>query len=444
MLVLAITVVLSCIIFIATAFRVRHCLATLYILISIFIVTTAIPALFYLGMGYTGDIEGSEISFAIQILSLNFIVAALYLFYKRSVIGSLRHLFNTAQNVGPSLNIDTGSFKKTRPWGDRTGFFVLYGYLFIKIIQLLVMDSFSIGANRDEVWKANAQLEAETGMGVLGVFELIWNGLYFVALHSLLISDSSHYKRYAYRIFTLITLLSILIIAVGGLVRSPVVFHSVTWILVTHLYVKRINIYRISIVGVFVIPMFLSFAALVRAGSVGSESVSILHGMTGLLTAYEFGQIISSLKNGYLQYEYGLQYIYSLISFVPRFIWVEKPHTSFSFRISEKIYGEAGESAWVHTFTPWGEGYLQFGIAGTFLNMVIIFFLIHFIVFIIKKWPCVLIYVIANIFILTPILLRADLSSLVAQVHKLIVVLIIIIFYKALFRSNYYNLRREL
>jgi len=86
-----------------------------------------------------------------------------------------------------------------------------------------------------------------------------------------------------------------------------------------------------------------------------------------------FYQIWQKYTIGELKLEYGANYFYySPLSLVPRSLWAEKPQTSFETRWTINLFGslldEYGTVS-VHTFTPWGEGMVQFGWLGSLLNL---------------------------------------------------------------------------
>jgi len=74
-----------------------------------------------------------------------------------------------------------------------------------------------------------------------------------------------------------------------------------------------------------------------------------------------------------LSLEYGSNYFYySVLSFVPRSLWSGKPQTSFETRWTHNLYGSLLDEYGmvnVHTFTPWGEGLVQFGWLGGMVNL---------------------------------------------------------------------------
>jgi hypothetical protein len=77
--------------------------------------------------------------------------------------------------------------------------------------------------------------------------------------------------------------------------------------------------------------------------------------------------------DGTVNLEWGANYYYySPLTFVPKALWAEKPQTSFETRWTLNLFGslldEDGQIS-VHTFTPWGEGLVQFGWLGGAVNL---------------------------------------------------------------------------
>lgn len=74
-----------------------------------------------------------------------------------------------------------------------------------------------------------------------------------------------------------------------------------------------------------------------------------------------------------LSYEYGLTYLYVPLTVVPRALWENKPLVSFEPRWTTHLFGQhfamTSEGWGVWTFTVWGEGLVQFGVLGVFLNL---------------------------------------------------------------------------
>jgi len=77
--------------------------------------------------------------------------------------------------------------------------------------------------------------------------------------------------------------------------------------------------------------------------------------------------------NGQMHYEYGLTYLYVPLTAIPRALWQNKPQVSMEARWTTYLFGQhfavADEGWGVWTFTVWGEGLVQFGVVGIFLNL---------------------------------------------------------------------------
>jgi hypothetical protein len=81
-------------------------------------------------------------------------------------------------------------------------------------------------------------------------------------------------------------------------------------------------------------------------------------------------------------YEYGYGwFLGSVVNFIPRFVYPNKPVTSAANRFTEKITGSPPSMYNpVITFTLIGDGYLQLGYIGIVIN-VLVFYLISSIIF---------------------------------------------------------------
>jgi len=162
--------------------------------------------------------------------------------------------------------------------------------------------------------------------------------------------------------------LSILLITAT---RVPIIMNLSIPIAYYHYAVRRIN-------------LILILAIMVG----GPIALTLLHGWRGKdlfawtvsdrLTAEAnvieyFYQIWKKYISGELRLEYGANYFYySPLSLVPRSLWAEKPQTSFETRWTINLFGslldEYGTVS-IRTFTPWGEGIVQFGWMGSLLNL---------------------------------------------------------------------------
>jgi hypothetical protein len=93
-----------------------------------------------------------------------------------------------------------------------------------------------------------------------------------------------------------------------------------------------------------------------------------------------FYWLLHEYQRGTLGLEYGLNYIYGVVTFVPRMLWPSKPLTAFDPRWTEHITGEpVGSGVPIYTFTAFGEGLAQFGIIGVPLNLFLYGLMVGFV-----------------------------------------------------------------
>ncbi len=84
---------------------------------------------------------------------------------------------------------------------------------------------------------------------------------------------------------------------------------------------------------------------------------------------YNYIPIVSRVHDGRLDYQYGEEYLTSLMSFVPRFIWPEKS-LSFDYFLKEE-FGRTFEGGGLPP-TIVGSLYINFGLAGVLSGMFLI------------------------------------------------------------------------
>jgi len=360
--------------------------------------------------------KSQQIFFTILFLNC-VLVNALMLYIKPTSLAFSRFL--STNSSGPVFNLTSSVFKSKYKFPNR--FIVLYisCWFLFQFYTLLNREWISLDTSRSDLWRKVAAEEALNGEGLAGLLIMLLNGVYLVVLHHALISQVRQIRSYAIFIFLATTVVTIFIAATSGLYRSTIVFQAFVMTIVYNLYVNKIPMKFLGVLAGFLVPLFLSFAASIREGRGGIDSIGFLQGLWGMATILEAKNLIELKQSGAITFEFGYQYILSLISFIPRFIWPEKPYTNFSFRMSEEIYGVAGEGgAWIHTFTPWGEGYLQFGILGTLLNTCLIFLLIVLVRSFLVRNPQYIICSIATSLSVFPVMLRGDLSSIVGSLYK--------------------------
>lgn len=214
-------------------------------------------------------------------------------------------------------------------------------------------------------------LQAYTQAFIQGTGELLTLVAYLVLTMMLMhLYFLMQQKRYllALGMYVIINLLLPLIVAV----RIPIVVNLALPLAYYHYAIKRINVILIVLIligGPLLLTALHGWRG--KAKSLFEWSVpEILVAEAGVLQSlYLVWQTYLEEK---LQIEYGAQYYYySLVSLVPRALWAEKPLTSFEARWTANLYGDVLRygQIWVHTFTPWGEGLVQFGWIGSLINL---------------------------------------------------------------------------
>ncbi len=422
-------------IFLMVGIQKRKSLVDQYILICFFVVLLAAPFAFIdladpLVLG-----EKSQIIF-FSILFLNSILVNVLMLCIKPTSLAFRGFISTKES-GPVFDLTSNLFRSG--WKFPNSFLVVYisGWTLFQIYTFFQREWIDLDTSRTDLWREGVANEALLGEGFGGLLLGLFGGLYLVILHEALISKVNQIRKFGIFIFIFTSLLTILIHITSGLYRSPILFQVFFMTIIYNLYIRRIPIKLYSMLAVIFAPYFLSFAASIRDGMVGSAGISFLQGIWGMATILEAKYLVELKESGNISYEFGYQYILSAISFVPRFIWPEKPYTSFSFRVSEKVYGIAGEGGeWIHTFTPWGEGYLQFGIVGTLINTFLIFLIIVVVRSHLVRNPRYIIVIIATFLTVLPVLLRGDLSSIVGSLYKFFFLILFVNSINIILRSS--------
>lgn len=131
--------------------------------------------------------------------------------------------------------------------------------------------------------------------------------------------------------------------------------------------------------GVIVVALLFVLGVVRGAGVEGLRNAEIrpaeaLHALRGNFAPMEgYGRLWDLRMERSLPLEYGLTYAYVPVTAVPRAIWPGKPYVSFEPRWTQRLFGahfsEAAGAVGVWTFTPWGEGLVQFGLLGIPLNL---------------------------------------------------------------------------
>lgn len=96
-----------------------------------------------------------------------------------------------------------------------------------------------------------------------------------------------------------------------------------------------------------------------------------------------FEKIWQWKREDILEFEYGMNYVYILMTPIPRSMWENKPFTAFEPRWTAKLFENFEGGVWI--FTAWGEGLAQFGLIGIFINLMLYGIVIKFALIMFRK-----------------------------------------------------------
>ena len=420
----------------------RRNIDVLIILVSVYLIAVLVPFL------YTEFVETEVIlnRSIISILSLNFL---LFLFLIRFGFKPSKAKVELFSELRIKFNSRAIAVENLVRGNEGVFFYLLLFLTGLKFVSLINLDFFELGESRTDAWAQSVSVEASEGMGLAGISGYVSYMLFIFLVTYFLNFGNAVIRKRVFYVFISYQILLILETILVGLYRSPLIFDTIFTFVVTHFYYKEINRKIINfglILSIVLVPLYFSFAGYVREGNssdVSIEDINMLHGLSGLATTYDFADLSSRLNSGSTDFEYGKQYLYNFFSWVPRSVWRSKPQTSFSFRKSGEFFGTIGEDAWVHTYTPWGEGFAQFGFVGALLSTVQIFILIFILYEFLGRSFRLIVF---KLFILSfPILLRGDLSSFYAAFYKVLsasfIIIILLSFIKFLIKKNYVIVR---
>ncbi|MFQ3610111.1 MAG: O-antigen polymerase [Fimbriimonadales bacterium] len=162
--------------------------------------------------------------------------------------------------------------------------------------------------------------------------------------------------------------------------RVPLIMALMLPVAYYHYSVRPLN--RLFLVGIVVVaPILLTVLNNYRSGG-GWTVLALLKKETIVLES--LGTLWNRYYDGTIALEYGANYFYyTPLTFVPRFLWQEKPETSFETRWTIELFGSVitdFDLVGVHTFTPWGEGLVQFGVVGGAINLFLFGLIINSII----------------------------------------------------------------
>lgn len=282
-------------------------------------------------------------------------------------------LYVGLHTVGPKLK------QASKPWSAPSLFWLYLSAAIYLLIAFFIAFSFMRLADISLMdWLFDSRIAAYSlarGSGVGSILNNVFTAAQVGVL--ILLAVALNQKRFGvalvvygilifgmFLIFT--TRLQLLIIMV-----LPIVYF--------HYYVRRIGV--LSFAGIAV--AFLGIAAFLNlwrgggldlaTGELSTENVVELSSISkGSYLIEPVGELYVRLRDGRLEYEYGANYGYALLTVVPRALWKDKPLTAFENRMTVRLFGsqlnEAG-AATVWTFSAWGEGLAQFDLPGVALNL---------------------------------------------------------------------------
>ena len=144
---------------------------------------------------------------------------------------------------------------------------------------------------------------------------------------------------------------------------------------------KKVKLLKLILIGIACVYLTLIFMRVSNFTRYGKKAVGLDISFIKLLRTtisndslyYEyFHHLFTSLQRGDVGYEYGKSwFIYPLVNFIPRSLWLNKPYTAFSARMTDQVYWKLTSGNPVVTFSILGEGYAQFGFLGCLICPII-------------------------------------------------------------------------
>jgi len=301
---------------------------------------------------------------------------------------------------------------------------VVYYYVFTTLYNIayrFITSDFFNFITRDRGSERLTEEVYYAGISILGVLN------YFIIPITLIYAFCliKENKKFGYLIF-FIYLINILLFSLH---RTPVISVILLIFLYIHFYIKRFGILKITIL-VIIAFLILGYGAYMRSGIYDIKLPLFEVTKTGLRafnTSESLYLIYNAVQNNRLDLEYGKNlYYYNIISFIPRRLWKEKPIVSFNARMTEEYYGykiAADRKNWVHTFTVWGEGLMQFHFLGVILYSFLLVYIYRKYYQFLSQFEGSEIIIFQNILSI-PIIMRGALDSILIHV-----IINIIVFY---------------
>ncbi|GIV09414.1 MAG: hypothetical protein KatS3mg019_1505 [Fimbriimonadales bacterium] len=226
-----------------------------------------------------------------------------------------------------------------------------------------------LGLSLSEMLALSAlQVHAQVATEGLGALPVIVTYLITVLLlmHLYVLLRKRHYGTafgiYVLMIFSITTIAS---------TRIPVIMNLAIPLAYYHYAVRRIN--KLLLIGIFLgAPIAITVLQGLRSNALFAWTVSDRL-IAEIVVMKSFHILWQEYTEGNIALEYGANYYYySPLTLIPKAIWEGKPQTSFETRWTINLFDsllDEDEQISVHTFTPWGEGLVQFGWLGGVINL---------------------------------------------------------------------------
>lgn len=212
-----------------------------------------------------------------------------------------------------------------------------------------------------------------TSAGAVGTFRLISEMAFYVMLGK--IFYKGHYVVFACLVFGYVGALSVYANTRLSLVLPLIAVGCF------YCYAKRLSwaaILALLVSATVLLPWYIFMANAIRHGVEPTAEVGTVVAEVAL-KEIDYNRFLryATEYTRFNDFEYGYGwFISSFGNAVPRFIWQDKPVTSTSNRFTTLVTGEEPSlHNPVMTFTIFGEGYLQFGLAGVVLQTVFVLFI---------------------------------------------------------------------
>jgi len=178
--------------------------------------------------------------------------------------------------------------------------------------------------------------------------------------------------------------------------RVPVLLCLSAPVAYYHYAIRRIN--KLLLIALFMgAPVAITLLQGLRSNALFAWTVSDRL-IAEIIVMKSFHKLWQRYVDESLELEWGANYYYySPLTFVPKAVWTEKPQTSFETRWTLNLFGsllDEDRQISVHTFTPWGEGLVQFGWLGGIVNLFLYGMILNYAIGFFRERPhaCIVYY----------------------------------------------------